>query len=144
MRTVDGSFVFQTRCAIPLEDRPAIGGVLLWLSKENYLVLQRSRFGKDQVWFGGCLDNQDLAIGQGRLAGDSVLLRLERIGGTVRAHCTGDGTNWFTAGQTSFPDEDPVWIGIHAIGEIDRTIHAGAYPEGTAIRFSDVAMGAPV
>jgi hypothetical protein len=31
--------------------------------------------------------------------------------------------------------EDPVQIGVYAIGDIDRTIYPGAYPDGTAIRF---------
>jgi hypothetical protein len=31
--------------------------------------------------------------------------------------------------------DDPVEVGLHAIGMIDRAIYHGAFPEGTAIRF---------
>jgi hypothetical protein len=31
---------------------------------------------------------------------------------------------------------------LHAIGYIDRTIHPGAYPEGTAIRFESFRIWA--
>jgi hypothetical protein len=53
----------------------------------------------------------------------------------VNALCSADGEAWFTVGGVAFPVEDPVEIGLHAIGNIDRTIYHGAYPEGTAIRF---------
>jgi hypothetical protein len=57
------------------------------------------------------------------------------VGGRVNALCSGDGTDWFTVGQVEFPQEDPVEIGLHAIGNINRTICPGVYLEGTAIRF---------
>jgi hypothetical protein len=53
----------------------------------------------------------------------------------VNALCSPDGERWFTVGHAEFPVEDPVEVGLHAIGSIDRTIYPGAYPEGTAIRF---------
>jgi hypothetical protein len=31
--------------------------------------------------------------------------------------------------------EDPIQVGIHAMGTFDRTIHCGAYKEGTATVF---------
>jgi hypothetical protein len=33
-----------------------------------------------------------------------------------------------------------VMVGLHAIGTIDRTIYHGAYPEGSAIRFTRFEM----
>jgi hypothetical protein len=53
----------------------------------------------------------------------------------VNALCSADGECWFTAGHVEFPVADPVEVGLHAIGMIDRTIYPGAYPEGTAICF---------
>jgi hypothetical protein len=38
-------------------------------------------------------------------------------------------------GQIAVPAHGPLVVGLHAIGQIDRMIYAGAYPEGTAIRF---------
>jgi hypothetical protein len=35
-----------------------------------------------------------------------------------------------------------VQVGVHAIGMIDRTIYHGAYPDGTAIRFTSFKVAA--
>ena len=40
---------------------------------------------------------------RGKLPGDNLRLRLERVGDQVRALCSADGETWFTAGQTEFP-----------------------------------------
>ena len=74
-----------------------------------------------------------------RGAGERIVLRLERAGGQVNAYCSADGEQWFTVGQVTFP-EGPAQVGLHAIGEIDRTVYHGAYPDGTAIRFESFQM----
>jgi hypothetical protein len=58
----------------------------------------------------------------------------------VNALCSANGEEWFTVGQVEFPVEDPVEVGLHAIGQIDRTIYPSAFPEGTAIRFESFEM----
>ena len=72
--------------------------------------------------------------------GEQVTLRLEVDGDRVEAFCTLDGEQWYSVGHTTFPMDDTVQVGVHAIGMIDRTIYHGAYPEGTAIRFTDFRM----
>ncbi|MCJ7737093.1 MAG: hypothetical protein MUQ10_07240, partial [Anaerolineae bacterium] len=138
--------VVQVTCEPALDDRPAIGGLLLWRDKRDYLWLEVGRFGQRDVAFGGCLDNRDLVIGRGRLPegpepgwamGEPVTLRLEVDGDRVDAFCSLDGEQWYTVGHATFPIDDTVQVGVHAIGMIDRTIYHGAYPEGTAIRFTD-------
>lgn len=74
-------------------------------------------------------------IGSGRLPSERVYLRLERLGSKVNALYSADGVKWFTVGHVDFPFEDPVEVGLHAIGNIDRLVYHGAFPEGTAIRF---------
>ena len=37
--------------------------------------------------------------------------------------------------------EDPLEVGLHATGAIDRTLYPGAYPEGTAVRFVSFHLG---
>ena len=69
-----------------------------------------------------------------------VFLRLERISEQVNALCSADGVGWFTVGHVEFPVEDPVQIGLHAIGNIDRSVYHGAYPDGTAIRFESFQL----
>jgi hypothetical protein len=62
---------------------------------------------------------------------------LERVGERVNAFCSADGDIWLTVGHVEFPVEDPVQVGMHAIGNIDRTVYRGTYPDGTAIRFEE-------
>jgi hypothetical protein len=40
----------------------------------------------------------------------------------------------------AFPVEDPLQVGLHAIGHIDRSVYHGAYPDGTAIRFESFQL----
>ena len=108
--------------------------------------LDRGTAGKHEVVFHGCLDNEDLIIGRGRLSmepSDRVFRRLERMAARVNALCSADGAQWFTVGHVMFPVEDPVQIGLHAIGNIDRTVYHGAYPDGTAIRFESFTLWGP-
>ena len=145
-RSLCRDIVVQTACAPALDDRPAIGGLLLWQDRENYLRLDRGVFGKDQVTFMGAVANRDMVIGRGLLpagASDQLFLRLERHGEQVQAFCSVDGgasdrtagAQWLTVGQVTFPMDEPIQVGLHGIGSIDRAIYHGAYPEGTAIRF---------
>jgi tetratricopeptide (TPR) repeat protein len=139
-RTLAGAFAIQSICLPASEEKPAIGGLLLWKDRQNYLRLDRGTRGPHEISFQGCLANQDLIIGRGRLPAERVFLRLERLGSRVNALCSADGQHWFTVGHTEFPVEDPVQVGLHAIGSIDRTIYPGAYPDGTAIRFESFEL----
>ena len=135
LRGVSGDFAVQTVCVLASEDKPAIGGILLWKDKENYLRLDRGIRGKNEISLEGCLENKDVIIGRGRLVSERVFWRLERLGSKVNAFCSADGTDWFTVGSVEFTVDDPVEVGLHAIGGINRIIYPGAFPEGTAIRF---------
>jgi adenylate cyclase len=115
--------------------RPAIGGLLLWKDRENFVRLDRGLAGQHQVAFMGCLGDKWVILGRGRLPSERLFLRLERFGECVRALCSADGQCWFTVGQVVFPVEDPVEVGLYAIGTINRAIYPGAHPGGTAIRF---------
>jgi hypothetical protein len=133
-------FAAQTVCGAVSVSQPAIGGLLLWQEKENYLVLELGRWGAADIAFRGCIANRDLYVGRGRLPAEHTWLRLERQGNTVRALCSADGQEWFTAGEVEFPRREGEQLGVHAIGVIDRTIYHGAFPEGTAIRFGSFEM----
>jgi len=122
------------------EDKPTIGGILVWKDKENYLRLDRGARGKYEINLSGSIKNQCLTFGRGRLVSDRIFLRLERIDNTVSALCSGDGNEWFTVGHVEFPVDDPVEFGLFAIGMIDRTIYHGAFPDGTAIRFESFEL----
>jgi regulation of enolase protein 1 (concanavalin A-like superfamily) len=135
LRPLSGHFAAQTLCVAASEQQPAIGGLLIWRDKQNYLHLDRGTRGRYEISFQGCLANEDRVIGRGRLPSERIILRLERLDGRVNALCSADGREWFTAGQVEFPVDDPVEVGLHAIGNIDRTAYPGAYPAGTAIHF---------
>jgi hypothetical protein len=141
-QAVEGNFVAQTICMPTMADRPAIGGLLLWRDEKNYLRLDRGAYGEREIAFLGCVGNEDVAIGRGwlREASGRIYLRLERLGDRVDAYCSADGERWFTVGHVTFLIQDPVQVGLHAIGNIDRTIYRGAYPEGTAIRFESFQL----
>jgi tetratricopeptide (TPR) repeat protein len=130
-----GDLAVQAVCRPVSAEQPAIGGLLLWKDRENYLVLERGLVGPADICFRGCLGNKDLLIGRGRLPAERLSLRLERRGGRVRALCSADGASWLSVGSVEFPVADPVEVGVHAIGCIDRAIYHGAYPGGAALRF---------
>jgi len=137
LRQVRENFTVQTVC-LPLDKKPAIGGLLLWKDQGNYLRLDRGRRGSQEISFEGCLKNKDIIIGRGRLStgrSKRVYLRVEWVGDQVNALCSADGEHWFTLGHAIFPAGDPVQVGLHAIGNIPRHIYHGAYPDGTAILF---------
>jgi tetratricopeptide (TPR) repeat protein len=140
LRQVSGDFGVQAVCVSARADRPAIGGLLLWGDEKSYLRLDRGVAGSHEIAFTGCVNNQDVIVGRGRLgrSSDRIVLRLERVGVEVRAFCRGEGGFWYTVGHVAFPVADPIHVGPHAIGLIDRTIYPGAYPDGTAIRFESI------
>ncbi|MBI1926343.1 tetratricopeptide repeat protein [Candidatus Poribacteria bacterium] len=158
LRAVSGDFAVQVVCTspapphpVPLPQRgegekvskPAIGGILLWRDKQNYLRLDKGTHGTYEINFSGCIENKDLIIGRGRLPSERVFLRLERIGGRVNALCSADGEAWFTVGSVDFPVGDLMEVGLHAIGNIDRTLYHGAFPEGTATAFQGFELWTP-
>jgi tetratricopeptide (TPR) repeat protein len=142
MREATGDFAVQTCCMPASEDIPAIGGIVLWKDKENFLRLDRGTRGEREIALEGCINNRNACIGRGHLTPytSKVFLRLERIGSRINALCSSDGEEWFIVGRVEFPEDDPVEIGLHAIGNIDRRIYHGAYPDGTAIRFESFQL----
>ena len=141
LRPASGYLAVQAASVPGREDRPAIGGLLLWKDEQHFLRLDRGYFGRRDILFRTCQD----IVGRGLLPGraeDSarIHLRLERRGDRVSAFCSADGERWYTVGTVTFPAQDSIQVGVYAIGYIDRSIYHGAYPEGTAIRFESFQM----
>ncbi len=155
---VEGAdFAIQTVCTPVGGEKPAIGGILLWRDRENWLRLDRGTLCGGEISLRGCLGSKDLVFGRGCLPLDGaggpepsdgaqdkslerVYLRLERLGRRVNALCSADGEEWFTVGYVEFPNDSPVRVGLHAIGFIDHLVYYGAYPDGTAIRFESFQL----
>jgi hypothetical protein len=145
LRPAAGDLAVQAACVPGMEDRPTIGGLLLWKDKQTFLRLERGYFDRRDILFRGEIDGQGTIVGRGLLSGTAedskrIHLRLERSGDRVSAFCSADGQHWYTAGTVTFPVHDPVQVGVYAIGDIDRSAYHGAYPEGTAIRFASFQM----
>jgi DNA-binding SARP family transcriptional activator/regulation of enolase protein 1 (concanavalin A-like superfamily) len=148
LRAAVGDLVIQATCFSVPDDKPAVGGLLLWADQENYIRLDWGTFGTQDVSLIGCVGNEDAVIGRGRLYGnpERVILRLERAREQVSTFCSGDGKQWFTAGHTVFPAENPIQVGMYATTlaylpeNIGRIVHPGAYPDGTAIRFESFQL----
>ena len=140
LHSIEGDFAIQTVCLPLRDDRPAIGGVLIWLDKRNYLRLDRGTRGPGEVSLQGCIDNEDVVFGRGSLLGERVWLRLEHAGDTVRGLCSADGDVWYSVGKVDFPAVGQIQAGIFAASNIDRTVYHGAYRDGTAIQFESVTM----
>jgi tetratricopeptide (TPR) repeat protein len=142
MRAVPDDLAMQTIVGPAMDDRPAMGGLLLWMDERSYLGLQWGTFGPGQVGLEGAIENVDVVIGRGLLpdgAQERAFLRLERRGDHVAAFCSADGEAWFRVGRARFP-AGPAQVGLYAIGSIDRAIYPGAYPDGTAIRFESFQL----
>lgn len=165
MRPAGGDFVIQTRLISPdeTENEPAMGGLLLWQDEQNFLRLAWGNRGPGELSFEGSLNNQDMLVGRGRWPEETkvkkrgsepqpitssqpspstadqetlaVWLRLERRGDQVRALASSEGERWFSVGQTTFPAQAVVEVGLHATGWIDRLLYPGAYRAGTTTSF---------
>jgi adenylate cyclase len=146
LRPMAGDFAIQTVCNPVSSQKPAMGGLLLWKDERNFLRLESGSLGKYDLSFTRCIEEEHVPVGRGRWRTDAmpfavesterVFLRLERLGYRVIALCSPDGESWFTVGETEFPIEGTVEVGLHAVGNIDRSIYPGAHPDGTAIRFT--------
>ena len=135
LRSVSADFAVEAVCSPLPGDRPAQGGVLLWQDADNFIQLDRGTRGKREIVFRGWLGGKELLFGRGRLPSERMFLRLERVGRLLQALCSAEGKRWTKVGHVDFLPPVPLQIGVYAIGDIDRTIYHGAYPDGTAVRF---------
>lgn len=160
VRRASGDFAIQTSCLSVRTPRAQatdasydpqlpIGGLLLWKDDANFLRLVWGSRGLREISFEGYIDNESVWIGRGLLpiadaqrgaSDNTVGLRLVRSGSQVSAACCRDGEEWFSLGRVAFPVADPVQVGVHAVGWIDRIVYPGAHPDGTAIHFRSFQM----
>ncbi|MBI1922917.1 tetratricopeptide repeat protein, partial [Candidatus Poribacteria bacterium] len=154
MREVSGDFAVEVCLSPASADKPWMGGLLIHQDKDNFLHFEIGVHGENEVRLHGYVGGVQQIVGRGilrathvsplqdsegivgaRHALPNVHLRLERIGDEFSAYCSADGENWFTCGTMTLPLNDPIQLGICAIGMIDRTIYCGAYLDGTATVF---------
>ena len=100
------------------DDVPLVSGLLVWKDKENYIRFEKGMHGKHEISLAANIQDEYNRFGRGMLARKIVYLRLERIEYRFSAYCSNDGSNWLTCGEVSFPAEDPIQVGVHAIGGV--------------------------
>jgi len=138
LREVSGDFAVEVSVLPASDEKPRIGGLLLWGGKNAFLRLEYGNWEKNEVGMLCYLDEEEQLVGRGFLPpgeDGSIRLRLERSGSEIYGYCSADGIDWCRCGKVEFPADDPIQVGIHAISNIDRTIYCGSYKEGTATVF---------
>lgn len=136
LREISGDFAAEVCLLSAADEKPQIGGLLIWKDRDNFLRFEKGTDGIHEVHLDGRADGMRLVSGRGLLpSNEASYLRLERVGNDFSSYCSTDGTRWFTCGKFELPIDDPIQVGIHAIGMIDRTVYCGEYRDGTATLF---------
>ena len=100
------------------DDLPSVGGLLVWKDEGNYIRFERGMHLENEVNFSASIQGEWGRFGRGRLPSEILYLRLERKDNIFSAYCSDDGENWLTCGYVDFPADDPIKVGIHAIGGV--------------------------
>jgi class 3 adenylate cyclase/tetratricopeptide (TPR) repeat protein len=140
IREATGDFAVQVCILSPSEDKPQLGGLLIWKDEGNYICFTKGDSDRYGFQFFGYLDKKQLMAGRGYLPDENdekVYLRLERSGDIFSAYVSTDGINWLTCGRLTMSLDDPIQVGIYAHGMIDRTVYCGEYREGSATTFRE-------
>jgi tetratricopeptide (TPR) repeat protein len=132
-----GDFSLQAVCQPAAGSKPAIGGLLVWLSDKYWFCLEVGGRGVHEIALRGFMNNNDFVFGRGQLKVKKPILRLERRGHWLSAYCSGNGKKWLYAGGCELSTGEPLHLGVHATGHINRMVYPGAHTEGTAIRFKE-------
>lgn len=140
LQEISGDFAAEIKMKAASGDQPSVGGILVWKDRENFIRFERGLHLEYGIVLSGNMQGEWNFFGRGRLASDIVYLRLERMDDRLSAYCSSDGENWLTCGQVTFPVEDPVQVGIHAIGYVG--IRGGNVATATRFDYFRVLRGA--
>ena len=116
LQEVSGDFALEVEIKASSDDMPSVGGLLIWVERDNLIRFERGFLLENEVTFIGRIHSEYDCFGRGRLTSEILHLRLERKGDVFSAYCSDDGENWLTCGCMDFPAEDPIKVGICAIG----------------------------
>ncbi|MFO7633492.1 MAG: AAA family ATPase, partial [Caldilinea sp.] len=112
---VAGDFAIQTTCTPATAGLP-MGGLCLWGDADHFVRLDRGALGESEVSLMACIARRDHMIGRGRLPGDAMTLRLERLGRQVRGLCSAVGETWWRVGECEWPWQGAVAVGPFVVG----------------------------
>ena len=141
---VHGDVVVQALVGPVAEGLPCIGGLVLWWSEARYARLTVGDAGPQSVGLyaaiGGVSSLRSAAALSRPPSDGGVWLRLELVGGEVTALVSYTGAHWLRLVPVAIAPAGPCWAGACAIGDIDRTVYHGAFPEGTGVRMRGVRL----
>ncbi len=118
LQELSGNFAVEVLIMRPSGDLPSVGGLLVWVDRDNDIRFGRGLVLETGIRFSATVQGKYDCFGRGRLPSDVLHLRLERIGHVFSAYCSDDGENWLTCGCMEFPAEDPIKVGICAVGHV--------------------------
>jgi predicted ATPase/class 3 adenylate cyclase/regulation of enolase protein 1 (concanavalin A-like superfamily) len=129
LQEISDDFAIETKIASADEKTPAVGGLLVWKDKDNFIRFEKGMRGKNNFELSGSVNGKLNHFGRGMLLSKTIYMRIECIGDILSSYCSSDGENWLTCGEVNFPVDDSIQIGIHAIGS------TGSESTATATRF---------
>jgi tetratricopeptide (TPR) repeat protein/regulation of enolase protein 1 (concanavalin A-like superfamily) len=113
---ISENFVVEVQMRACSDEIPSVGGLLVWVDQDNFILFENGYLFENEIRLTGCLQGEYDRFGRGKMASDILYLRLERIRDVFSAYCSGDGENWMICGQIAFSVEDPIKVGIYALG----------------------------
>ena len=116
LQEASGDFAVEVRMKASSDDLPSVSGLLIWKDEDNYIRFERGMHLENEISLSSRIQGKYGQFGRGRLPSDVLHLRLERKGDVFSAYCSDDGEKWLTCGCMDFPAEDPIKVGIHALG----------------------------
>ena len=116
LHEISGNFAVEVKIKAVSDNLPSVGGLLVWNDEENFIRFERGMHLENEISFSANIQGKLDRFGRGRLPSDVLHLRLERIGDRFSAYCSDDGESWLTCGYMDFPADDPIKVGICALG----------------------------
>jgi class 3 adenylate cyclase/tetratricopeptide (TPR) repeat protein len=118
LQEISGDFSMEVKMKASPDNLPLVGGILVWVDQNDFIRFEKGMHLENEISLSASIHGEYDCFGRGRLSSDVLYLRLERMGNNFSAYCSGDGENWMTCGEMDFPVEDPIYVGIHAIGDV--------------------------
>jgi len=112
LRVSSGDFAVETVLLDAPEEKYQNGGLFLQISDEVFICFGKA--SNNEIRLDTYQQGRNEVIGRGWLSGTELFLRLEHHNNLISALCSNDGKNWYKCGETLFPEENPVWIGLFA------------------------------
>lgn len=140
LRDTTNDCVIQVLSLPNRDGRPSIGGVVFWVSSQNFVCLGRGQFGTGDLVFYGLCDGELKGWGQVRISDVSLHLRLMRDGDRVLASCSRDGQRWVLVGEAIVNFAPKLKVGMFTSGYVEPYVYLQIHQAGTAMLFQNFRL----